>query len=221
MALYADLLAQDYLDRQYGVVSNAPHSSCDNYNLFSAEAMEIAGWEFWPQYVSFYKASEIEPGLITRYPHRENGGISQDEMIGAATLDQQAAERIYEYGQNHFWYFNPDKQPFSLSLWFGRFLDFKPYIKHAAGHKLNIFQQLAWAIMTVLSPMSDPGNTSGKLLKWTQLRRMENHYFICDVAIKWWRYRMTREYPGGLKSVMGIYFGSDHPMTKYARNDFQ
>lgn len=228
MALYMDLLNQGYLNKPYGVVSNTANSDCDNFHLFTAEAMSTAGWVLWPQYVQFYKGCEVEPGLIVRYPHREDGGISQDEMIGAATLDSQAAERIYEYGQKHFWYFNPDKvsttwyKPTTWwPLWFYRFLDFKPYIKQCAGHKLNIFQQLTWSIMTALSPLSEVGNTSGKLLKHVQFRAMEGHYWICDRAIQFWRWKMGQKYSGGMKQVMQIYFGAAHPLTQYSRGDFK
>src|ERR1035438_289649 len=100
MSLYIDLSTQHYLDAQYGVVSNTP-GTCDNYHLFSSEAAIIAGWNLWPQYVVFYKACEVAPGLIKRYPGRVGGGISQDEMIGAATLDSNAADRIYQIGRAH------------------------------------------------------------------------------------------------------------------------
>lgn len=220
MGFYTDLISEGYIDTTYGVVSNTK-GFCDNFHLFTAESMLVAGWNLWPQYTSFYKGCEIEPGLIVRYPGRTGGGISQDEMIGAATLDENAAKRIYAYGQAHWWCFNPDKVSFSLSNWYGRFLDFKPYIKMRAGEKLNIFQQAAWSIMTVLSPMSSEGNTSGKLLKWSQLRSMEGKYWLCDQAIKFYRWRMQRQYPGGVKQVMGIYFGTNHPITCYSRNDFK
>lgn len=218
--LYADLQAGHYLDAQYGVVSNST-GSCDNYHLFSAEAAEVADWILWPQYATFFKACEVEPGLITRYPHRVGGGISQDEMIGAATLDSNAAERIYDYGEAHHWYFDPDKTPFTWANWYGRFIDFKPYIKLRAGHKLNLWDKLAWSMMTVLSPMSEYSNTSGKILKWIQLRKMQGNNRICDLAIKYWKYRMKREYPGGIRTVMWIYFGESHPLMEYARKDFE
>lgn len=221
MALYADLQAQHYLDATYGVVSNEANSGCDNYNLYTAEAMIVAGWTFWPQYKTFFEKSQVAPGLMTRYPYRENDGISQDEMIGAATLDALAAARIYEYGQAHWWYFNPDKQPFSLSHWFGRFIDFAPYVKQAAGLKLNLLDQIKWCIGTIISPLSEVGNTSDKCLKWVQFRKVEGRYWLCNLAIKFWRARMHRQYPGGMKAVFAIYFGQQHPITVWARKDFQ
>lgn len=222
MSLYSDLLSQHYLDSNYGVISNVQgDESCDNYHLFSAEAKLVAGWDIWPQYVSFYKACEVEPGLICRYPGKESNGISQDEMIGAATLDAAAAECIYQYGQKHWWYYDVSKNGFSLSKWMGRFIDFKPYIKHAARFKLNIFQQLAWTVGTIITTFSSYDNTSSKLLKWVQLKKMEHNYYLCDLAIIFFRWKMSRQYKNGLKDVMGIYFGPNHPLAKYAPNNFE
>ena len=218
--LYTDLASQGYLDKTYGVVSNYANSGCDNFHLFSSEAMLIAGWTLWPQYNVFFKDCELEPGLIVRYPDRVAGGISQDEMIGASTLSSEAAQRIYNYGEKHWWYFNPDKTKFSLANWYGRFIDFKPYIKLRAGHRLNIFDKIGWSMMTMLSPLSSEGNTSGKILQWTQFRYMQGNNFICDLAIKFWKWRMTREYPGGLKQLLQIYFGPNHPLVKYAQTSF-
>lgn len=217
--LYTDLAAQHYLDTRYGVVSNT-EGSCDNFHLFSSEAMLTAGWILWPQYLTFFKACEVEPGLIKRYPGRMGGGISQDEMIGAATLDVLAADRLYQYGEAHHWYFNPDATAFTLSNWYGRFLDFKPYIKMRAGYRLNIIDKIGWSIMTVLSPLSAESNTSGKLLKWSQLSSMQGNNWLCDMAIKFWKWKMTRTYPGGLKQLMSIYFPPTHPLVTYARNNF-
>ncbi len=222
MSLYVDLNAQHYEDTNYGVVSNVTgNASCDNYHLFTSEAMLVAGWNIWPQYARFFKDCEVKPGLIKRYPNRVDGGISQDEMIGAATLDENAAKRIYDYGQSHFWYFNPDNTSFTLANWYGRFLDFKPYIKFRAVGSMNIFQQIAWSIMTVLSPMSSSDNTSGKILKWTQFKALKGRYWLCDQAIKFWKWRMKKSYVNGMKSVFTIYFGPNHPITVYSRKDFE
>jgi hypothetical protein len=219
MSLYVDLMQQGYLDKEYGVVSNTK-GSCDNYNLFTAEAAEISSWGRWPQYQNFFKSSEVQPGLIKRYPGRVNGGISQDEIIGAATLSTEAAERIYKSRRWRFWYFNPDKKPFSFSMWLGRFIDVKPYVKMRATGHINLFDQFCWSVMTFLSPLSSYGNTSGKLLKYVQISRMEGNNWLCDQAIRFYRWRMSKMYPGGLKELVGIYFSKEHPFYAYAKNNF-
>jgi hypothetical protein len=220
MGLYNDLLSKGYLDATYSVVSNSPgNANCDNYHLFSAEAMETQGWNLWPQYESFYKACEVKPGLIKRYPTYVNQGISQDEMIGAATLSDNAAKRIYEYGKTHWWYFNPDGAPWSLSYWFGRILDFPVYVKLRATGSINILDQILWSVMTALSPISPESNTSGKLLKYVQISKVKGKYVLTDLAIKWYNYRMKKVY-GSPKSLFNIYFGPEHPLTIYAPGSF-
>jgi hypothetical protein len=230
MSLYQDLLKGHYLDPTYGVVANAPGAFCDNFNLYSAEAMLVANWGLWPQYEAFYRASEVEPGLMVRYPGRQGGGISQDEMTAAATLSDFAAKRIYEYGSSHWWYFNPDKLPIPYSiaglkrfaaLWFGRFIGFPGYIEHCATGKMSIFKQVLWSIETMLSCLNPVSNTSGKLLKWIQLRNISGHYKLCDLAIKFWKSKMMKQYPNGLRGVMYIYFSETHPLTLNARKDFE
>lgn len=211
MDLYTSLQSGGYLDSTYGVVSNAPNAFCDNFHLFTCEADQLN--QSWPNYIDFYDACEIAPGLIARYPGKAANGISQDEMMGAATLYPIAAQRILAYGRAHHWYFNPSGSKFSLSNWFGRFLDFPPYIKFCAGSGMNIIDQLAWSIMTFFSPISPQSDTSGKLLKLIQVKALKGHYFICDLAIAWYYNRMSRAYPEGPQQLFSIYFGATHPMT--------
>lgn len=221
MGLYTDLQTQGYLQKTYGVVSNYQHTAdefnCDNYHLFTAEAMLLSGFTVWPGYPKFFDDSEIpnHTGLICRYPGNF-GNISVDELVGAATLDRDAAIEIYEYGDNHNWVFQPQGGKFVWGSWMARFINLIPYVKHQAFRLkwYDLFWKLSWSVACILS--TESSGTSGQLLMWVQIQKMEGHYWICDQAIRFWKWRMDSLYVGGLQQVMYIYFGSSHPLTRHA-----
>lgn len=223
MPLYADLQAQHYLDQAYGTVSNqeytGPGFNCDNPSLFSAEAMLLAGFTSWPGYPRFFDDAEVpgKTGLFHRYPG-DTGNISVDEIIGAATLDQDVATSIYIYGTKNHWIFQPQGGKFTFSAWMGRFINLVPYVIHCTGNKMSIIDQILWSIGCVLSPYSS--GTSGKLLQWVQIKKIQGSYTICDAAISFWKEIMTKFYPGGLQQIMGIYFSNQHPFYKWSPKDF-
>jgi len=223
MALYADLQAQHYLDQNYGTVSNQPYTSpgfnCDNPSLFSAEAMLLSGFVTWPGYSRFFDDAEVpgKTGLFHRYPG-DTGNISVDEIIGAATIDEDIAKSIWIYAEKNYWIFQPQGGPFIISSWMGRFVSLPPYVKHCSGTPMTYLDQILWSIGCILSPYSS--GTSGKILQWVQIEKIEGKYTICDAAISFWKEKMTRFYPGGLQQIMGIYFSNQHPFYKWSPKDF-
>lgn len=222
MALYADLQAQHYLDQTYGTVSNNPYTApgfnCDNPSLFSAEAMLLAGFTVWPGYGRFFTDSITYPGFMHRYPSN-TGNISADELIGVATIGSNT-DLLLRYGRKNWWIFQPQGGKFVWGSWMARFPNFIPYVKHrAVGLRwYDLHWKTLWSLGCILSPFSS--GTSGPLLMWVQIQKMQGHYWLTDQAIKFWKWKMNRLYSGGLKQLMYIYFGPNHPFTQHAPTNF-
>lgn len=226
-SLYNDLKSQKYLDPVYGTVSNCSYGdatsgfNCDNPSLFTAEALLLEESFYWPGMFAFFKRSQVMPGLYHRFPG-DNGDTSQDEIMGMSTLDAYTADLILKYGDSHWWVFQPQGGKFVWSSWKGRIIWLRPYVKLQATGKMNIVEQLLWSVCCVISPFSAASNTSGKLLFWTMSTHMSRTRmpWLCGLATRFWKWKMSRVYSGGLQQVMTIYFGSAHPFVKYARKDF-
>jgi hypothetical protein len=225
MSLYQDLMAGRYLDPVYRTCSNYSYPAfqtkgfnCDNPSLFSAEAMLLCGLGNWPLYPEFFDAAEVpgKNGLFHRYPG-DPGEISADEIIGAATLDRDVAQSIWLYGWKHWWVFQPQGGKFVWASWMARFVNLPAYVAHCAGKGMDGLEGL-WALACVLSVFSS--GTSGKLLMWVQIQKVQGHYAACDLAIRFWKWRMRKQYPGGLKEVMTVYFGPQHPFAQNAPGCF-
>lgn len=222
MTLLEALQSGDFLDPNYGMVSNSAHNgvapNCDNYWLFTAEAASLG---YVPEKLNdFYRGCMIEPGLVHRYPGRTGDDISRDEMIGMAYLSEQFAKDILAYGSSHTWDFDvPNPGIFSLNFFDARFIDFSPFIQHCASQPLSIYDQILWSIGCVLSALSAYGDTSGKLIMLLEVERMKGSYSLCDFAIATWKWIMSRKYPGGPKELRKVYFGS-HPLVDFSPNAF-
>jgi hypothetical protein len=226
MGLYDDLQKGGYLHPQYNMVSIYDHQgqnnfNCGNYFLFSAIAKQLCAFPVWPGAANFYNICKVRLGLIKRNPDATD--VSQQEIAGAACLMPSNAKEILIYGNYSDWCFNvsaPGK--FSWTYFFGRFIDFPPFISMEAG-QIVFLAQILWSIGLITTTFTAYGDTSEKCYKWLQVERVSGKHWICNGAIYIWRKLMQRKYAGGPKELFGIYFPNGdkpHPFIAYAPTVF-
>lgn len=231
MSLSEDIVP--WREKATGMVSpykNPNDHSVDNALLFTSTYMVLLTKEerdterTWFSNLLF--TCLREPGLMVRYPG-DTGLESQDDYTGVMSVlvlnggGYSFAEQIRSYGLQHFGFWN-SANPGSYKNWdafLARFVHFFPLLKQAAYGYVGIFGQLCFAAAFLLDN-GPPESTSNRCQMFLMQRALYGKYKIVDVAINWWRRKMTRLYPGGLKDVYAIYFGVSHPFYKYAPKDF-
>lgn len=215
---------EEYREKETGAVSvhrNPSNHSCDNLLLFSSvfiallKDKQMQDIEF---YHSIVRKFAIEPGRFARYPGEQEAS-SHDDHTGVAVvsylLGMRAAQEILAYGESTGWMFRPTREG-----WLGRIIDFPPTVRAAAGKPLSIFSQIAFALGTIANLFEPRHETSGKILLWLKHKVLFGRYTLIDGAIKLWRFRMSKVYPGGFQEVVTIYYGAEHPFAKYAPKAF-
>jgi len=197
---------------------NPPDKSTDNGILFSAVAASINGITDL-QFVAILGWYEVQPGVLLRYPGTTDY-CSHDDLTGAASYWFPFALRTFVWGATSDW-------TWPVNNWLYRIIDFPPAIKGGANYDLNVYDQfkcaLAWTWNAFMSPY---GDTSGKQLIWLKQRVCQNKGWLVKQAARFWRWKMMRLYPGGLKELFAVYYqpdaktGDPHPFTVYGPSTF-
>lgn len=202
--------------------------SNDNYHLFNALYWRtLSSNGYLPdlknetvQTINFNLACEKQDGLFARFPSRKNDDISQDEIYGICYGSPGDAENVCTYGSQNYWsYWLANPNHFRWQYFFGRYPCFIPYVKTCAGKPIP-FSQFLWCIGFLASSLTSHSETTGKLLSWLQIPVMQKHLFP-RLTIKLWKRIMKYRYPGGMKDIMTIYFGPEHPFSLTSRSDFE
>lgn len=154
----------------------------NNPHLYAAYAYEILHYEGSLDYIAFYKLCEVKPGLINRWPDGTGGLTSVDELIGASSLNTDAANRIYDYlYSSNGEYNNTGEKTGPFQIWLLRFPWLLPYFQRCSGFKTPWWPigDLFWAIPCVISAFS---NSSSEYLKWWLMSKKMTGS-ICGIAI--------------------------------------
>lgn len=130
---------------------------------------------------------EIESGLIARWPTKDGGMTSHDELIGACSLSPWLADRIAAYLERHDGEYNstgevsdiPERYDLFRIVWL------MPYVRACAGWQVGLFSQLLWSVSCILSAL-DADLGGGKLRFWLMFPQMEN-LPLCSLAIAFFR----------------------------------
>jgi hypothetical protein len=224
-----------YLHPVHGVVSNRVPDpanplgqSCDNYSLFTAEALQLAyerGEDFLSllnTHLAFIRACSDTPGSMRRFPTSQ-GDQSYDEYIGAcysiwrandSTL--KAAFQAYMKRNGGFFDIQRDRDPSIPRRWmyfFNRNIAFAPFFHTCTGKPAGVIGQSLWSLGLLLSLNSDKSQTSGKLLMSIQIPVMEKLSWITRAAVRRWIKGMKKQYSSP-RLLHFVYFG-DHPLTNY------
>lgn len=218
-----------YREPYTGLVGLTPYPtdhSTDNGLLFSSLYCILTGVDYlW--LLDQYLRCEKLPGLPRRYPDDPGDG-DHDDITGMATASWKfsggiVADRLYQYGKANWWCWNVERPgKWEVKYCWGRFPGFIAFLKAAAGHKLNFFDQVSFFIGTVASTLlsKDPGDTNGKCLQYLKNLSVSGKYWLTDIAIRYWKREMAKQYPTGMKGCYAIYFGPTHPFALYGPEDF-
>jgi hypothetical protein len=226
-----------------------PSHSCDNGLLFTAEAMillsdlayeeEQAVKGFLDLDVSAVIVKETmtwsdlvdacmaEPGLLRRYPFAQ-GDEQHDDYTGVAAAAKilnfpHHAQQILDYGEKHNYCWNVEKPgTFDPNFWFGRYPSFVPVLAVALGHSLDLMGQLACLGSFVAAARKADGKDSSEVqITYLEARVLEGSHWLVNLGIWYWRRKLMKVFPRGLKQVREGYFGELHPLARYAREDFK
>lgn len=153
-------------------------------------------------------------GLYSVDAHRIQG-MSVDNIVGFICAD--VGFGIYQYGKQTFWSYDCSAPyRFSLRYCVARFPGFVSFIKLSAGKEISLFGRVAIFLSAIFNTFSSRDNTSDKCLQYLLNKLLTQNSW----TVRCWKYLMMRKYPGGLKELYLVYFGKDHPFTKYAPTQF-
>jgi len=221
---------QEYLEPTTGAVGlkKNPHdNSTDNLLLFTATYLvnlpECERELERDRFIRLVRVLEIQIGCYKRYLGH-TGLNSHDDLQGVAIasylMGLPFAGEIVLYGFRHDWSWNTEEPgEWTWRSWLARILGFVPLLRHCARLPVGSMGQITLALAFLVNMFEPKEETSGKCLLWLRAQALTGHYPIVDLAIKIWKLRMIRMYPGGLQDVYRIYF-KDHPFTDDAPSSF-
>lgn len=218
----------------YKCVSNELHPndhSCDNALLFTSTyvALNLQDRDYvYGPFYRFFKACEVpnESGLYYRYP----GVITFnefDDLTGISVAFNligytYGAKEILEHGRKNWYFWNNLNPGVKVKeAFFGRIPSFVAGLKAAAGEKLNLFDVFYTAIAYIYDAYVDKQETNGRCMLYLRQKVLRGKSMLLDLALAFWRKRMIRLYPDGMKGVYRIYFGPEHPFTIHGPGDFE
>jgi hypothetical protein len=189
------------------VVSIGQHRTCDNGPLFTAEyiiLLHLVNESTFKDDVLF--DLDIHDCSKGGYLHRAPDDTSPD-----APDDHHGVLAAY----NVLGLKPPFKVPFSLwrqpqilALWF---MAQRNLFYRIIATPLIAYSALVIATSCIGDPTSD---TDGRILSWCLLKGLERSW-LCQLGGWFWKRRLMSDYPNGMKDVFTIYFGPDHPLSKY------
>jgi hypothetical protein len=233
MGLFEDIAP--YREPKTQGISNGKNPgdhSCDNSLLFSSEYIVLMKRTGEPAFLpelawfdAFIEKFQTPEGMLNRYPDSKDYE-AQDDYIGVVTacysICNEYPKKLYAYAKKN-WYMLNNVEPgrFRIDNLFFRFPDFRPFLKAAAGEKLNWFD--AFCAMTAYLysiAKAKPDDWDDKILLWlkSQVFRYKNP--LLDKVLNYWAAHWLTQLPGGMEQVFSGYFGPTHPFVKYARTDF-
>lgn len=183
---------------------------------------------------TYLDSCEVKEGVYRRYFGATDEN-SVDNLVGCLAMAArlhlpEIARGIYNHGVTHSWTYSCLDPEMRFRLWdkatyqpfFGRFPGIVPMVKIAAGVEIGFLSQVAlnqsfvWAAS--LGPRTDVGN---RILSWLIARVCYGRYALVDKGIREWRKIMRTCYPGGMREVLSLYHGANHPFAKFAPEDFE
>lgn len=228
---------ETYVD-QFGLVQPEPNTTSDNGIRFSAESIVAALVEdkrklgngaelstFITDRVRAIKKCRKEPGLLVRYP----GCTTQegpDDYYAACFVgymfDRQLALDIYSYGMKAFGMYRdqPSAKWYQSIAWFRQGALYS-HVKHCAGFKLNIAEQILICIGLHLSGNSK--EQDHKMLMVFVVEAFKGHYSLIDSCILRWKDKLKEHYPRGVGQILGEYYSVahyEHPNSRYLMDYF-
>lgn len=158
-------------------------------------------------------------GLLNRRP-ADTSQEGPDDYIGLCSFSKECsdvmADEVNQYGRSttpHYVYNNFNPGHFSWSAWLGRQVGFAAFIKLCAGDWTNPIEDLCLYTGLIITSLSNKSETSDRVLGQLIIDQLPN-YPVSFLIKCWWNWRIKRLY-GTFQQVMSVYFGPEHPLTKY------
>jgi hypothetical protein len=183
-------------------------------SLLTATEMERGAWTLRAQ--KFLNDCTVSRGVFAREPGHP-GPNSLDNLIAAVFVASPGQLLdIYFRGEGHHWFYNSRPREPYFGDWYGRFIAIPPFLRLAARANLKKGDELRldWASWyTVTRPYK---NTSDKCLLVLKFRKIAEQVGWKYPLIAQNLARLERMYPRGLSELYEIYYGLEHPFTRYA-----
>ncbi len=156
-------------------------------------------------------------GTYNKNPGRTDE-ITHDDLIGVIAGYYCAfgvgpkSFRFVQYGISHGWDLSNTGKPYFTGF-------AKPwhiaFYMLAAGLKPSLWDKLSLFVSILLNGFLSMSDASGKKLTWLMVESIQGRDGFIDLVIKIWRRRINKVY-GGIQGVMAMYYGENHPFSKYA-----
>jgi hypothetical protein len=180
----------------------------------------IEDWEKWK---ALMRTCFNQDGVLCRVPG-DTGQEGPDDYLGllygcTVFRDIEFPRKLVDIGYQHYGCFNNSR---TTSFSWVSCLWRQPQIYTAmlaASYKLRL-RHLPLVIYTALlialsNRRSEYGNSNDRQLNWLLIQIMSPESWLCRLASKVWFRRIQATYKRGYKDVLAIYYGEDHPFTKY------
>lgn len=232
-------LVKCYTDR-FGLIQDKRNHTSGNGLLYTAEMYIVLNRLGLLADVDKEKIKQVirscqqEPGLFNRHPESREQN-AQDDMIGLTALAhelgwQDISNEVLVYGQRktfitrlysflgiflRYVYNNNKPGEFSLGAWLGRYPHLVAHFYFAANKQPPMWRKLWWVLVVLLSSKEDLKHQDAWQLTWLLCCTAKGKSFICDQAIKYFKYRLNKLTNGeGIGKINGDYFGNhDHPVA--------
>jgi hypothetical protein len=165
-------------------------------------------------------------GCFSRSPDGSGGQEGPDDYTGVAAASPTFASFIVDYGRQRFWVYN-NTNPGSLRTqagdinWAAFFIRFPGLIAHlhyGANITPNWWLRQAWRLTVLWSALTASGQDDW-ILTWLLVVTAGEKSTLNRWCKRLWLHRLLKAYPGGINEVFKNYFGFQHPIAKWAKNE--
>lgn len=169
---------------------------------------------------TFIDACMEKPGIFNRAPDKFDHQ-AHDDYIGIACTSKILHLPFAGYINDvklRYYDNTEESTKFELKNWHGRFPWAILTYRLCGGLGANILLQLAFCIYLYMGIKNkDLTDTSGRILRWLQKENVKGKYKLVDKFIKMWEDDIKAKYPDAMGTVLGIYYGEEHPFALYMR----
>lgn len=158
-------------------------------------------------------------GLYHRGPRKTQELEAHDDYIALCAASSMTgavfAKDICRYGEKNFWSFNnlePGK--WTLRTFFARHPGFYQFVRICAGQSPGPLGDAILAMSLVFNAFSR--SEGGKILAWMKVQALSGRLSLTDLAIDFWRWKLLRDHPDGMREVFKKYYGPAHPFAVWA-----
>ncbi len=161
------------------------------------------------------------PGIFNRAPDKFDHQ-AHDDYIAIFIICRifgftDIANEMVKAGKPPFFYYDntEETKKFEFKNWFGRFgWTAYTFANCSTISKPGIFSKLCMALYYIVGAFNkDRTDTSGRILRWLQVRGQPHNSLLVGFAIWLWRKSMCKLYKSP-QEMLGIYHGRSHPFAR-------